>query len=95
MVNHGTFLFSLEQEILAWRSRLELLEKEINTASSEKQQGLQEQVDELKSKYTSLQAKVEEVKRSCKDALPDVESEIKQSWNDLQKGLADTFKRLG
>ena len=85
----------MEAQLGEWGKELDKLKARADKVAADTRQGYYDEIEALRAKQASLQAKLQDLKASSDDAWGDLKKGLDHSWNEIKDSLnkaADRFK---
>ncbi|MFA4885378.1 MAG: hypothetical protein WC601_06345 [Desulfotomaculaceae bacterium] len=89
MENRAEYQGKMEAQLSEWGAELDKLADRADKAKADTKQGYHDQIEALRSKHASMNAKLQELKTSSDDAWGDLKEGLDHSWDQVK----DTFTK--
>jgi multidrug resistance efflux pump len=95
MENREEYQGKMDAQLSEWGAEIDKLKARADKASADTRQGYYDEIEALRAKQASMQAKLQELKASSDDAWGDLKEGLDRSWNQVRDSFnkaADRFK---
>ena len=85
----------MEAQLGEWGKELDKLKARADKVAADTRQGYYDEIEALRAKQASMQAKLQELKASQHDGWRDIKQELDHYWYEINESLqkaADRFK---
>ena len=89
MENREEYQGKMETQLSEWGAEIDKLKARADKAAADTRQGYYDQIEALRAKQASMQAKLQELKTSSDDAWGDLKEGLDHSWNQVK----DSFNK--
>jgi multidrug resistance efflux pump len=89
MENREEYQGKMEAQLSEWGVELDKWKARADKAAADTRQGYYDQIEALRAKQASMQAKLQELKASGDDAWGDLKEGLDHSWNQVR----DSFNK--
>ena len=94
MENRDEYQGKMEAQLSEWGAELDKLAARADKAKAETKQGYHDQIEALRSKHTSMHAKLQELKTSSDDAWGDLKEGLDHSWDQVKDAFTKAIARF-
>jgi multidrug resistance efflux pump len=84
----------MEAQLSEWGAELDKLKARADKATADTRQGYYDEIEALRAKQASLQAKLQELKTSGDDAWGDLKEGLDHSWNQVKDAFNKAAARF-
>jgi FtsZ-binding cell division protein ZapB len=84
----------MEAQLSEWGAEIDKLKAKADKAAVDTRQGYYDEIEALRAKQASLQAKLQELKTSGDDAWGDLKEGLDHSWNELKDSFTKAAARF-
>ena len=89
MENREEYQGKMEAQFGEWGAEIDKLKARADKAAADARQGYYDEIEALRAKQASIQAKLQELKTSSDDAWGDLKEGLDHSWNQVK----DSFNK--
>ncbi len=89
MENRKEYQGKMEAQLSEWGAEIDKLKTRADKAAADTRQGYYDEIETLRAKRASMQAKLQELKASSDDAWGDLKEGLDRSWNQVR----DSFNK--
>jgi uncharacterized coiled-coil DUF342 family protein len=89
MENRKEYQGKMEAQLSEWGAEIDKLKARADKATADTRQGYYDEIETLRAKRASMQAKLQELKASSDDAWGDLKEGLDRSWNQVR----DSFNK--
>ena len=95
MMMKESMIQSLEAQLVAWNSEMRRLQDNVDKMpDGATKKSFMEAIRDMTSRRDELKQKIKEAREAEESEWEKHRPGIEESWNSLQKSLADTFQRI-
>jgi multidrug resistance efflux pump len=84
----------MESQLSEWGAEIDKLKARADKAAADARQGYYDQIEALRAKQASTQAKLQELKTASDDAWGDLKKGFEHSWNELRDSFSNAAVRF-
>lgn len=84
----------MEAQLSEWGAEIDKLKVRADKAAADTRQGYYDEIDALRAKQASLQAKLQELKTSNSGAWGDLKEGLDRSWNEVKDSVSKATARF-
>lgn len=94
MENREEYQGKVETQLSEWGAEIDALKARADKAAADTRQGYYDQIEALRAKQASMQAKLQELKTSGDDAWGDLKEGLDHSWNQVKDSFSNAAARF-